>query len=184
MSEAEQARRSDRAEHREDPGGEPGTGRRVRSSTWRRWLGLAIGILVVSGALVAVFHDREGDDGGDGGEDDRRRAAAAAAAEPTEASHEWPSSYAGPVWITVDAGDTTPRTIVIRWGPWERRIIHESADPVTYEFAKSPDDVGEPTVPTAVRVEPGAEVTFGSGATPPADAVDVNAGWTRVDDAS
>lgn len=157
---------------------------RTAPPRWRKWLGLAIGVVVASGALAAVLHDRggDGDDGGGGGRDARRSEASPAGAEQTtETSYEWPNTYAGPVWITVDAPDAVPRTITIRWGPWERRIIHEAADPVTYEFAKSPDDLGEPTVPTLVRVEPGAEVTFGSGSTPPPDAVDVNPGWTRTD---
>jgi hypothetical protein len=149
---------------------EPSDGRRSRG---RAWLGLAVGIVIVSGALVVVLNDPD-DEGGDGDPVPSVRTPGQGA---SQSIFEWPASYAGPVWITVDAADAAPRTITIRWGPWERRIVHEGADPVTYEFSKNPGE----TVPTTVRVDPAAEVSFGSG-TPPVDAVDVNAGWTQAAD--
>jgi hypothetical protein len=77
------------------------------------------------------------------------------------------------VWITVEAPDSDVRTIVVTWGAWQRRIVHEGSDVASYRFTKDPGA----TVPIVVDVEPDAVVTFGSG-TPPPDSEDVNAGWT------
>jgi hypothetical protein len=145
--------------------GTAGPGRR-RSA----WVGLVIGIIAVSGALVAVLHDR-------GGEDE-------VSPPPDEAvkiSHEWPAEYSGQVWITVDADDASPRSVTISWGPWERTFVHESADPLTYWFTKAPPKPGDANVPATVRIEPGAGVTFGQG--PPAvGALDRSTGWDDTSD--
>jgi hypothetical protein len=161
----------------------PGGGARHRST----WLGLLIGVVAVSGALIAVVHDRGGDAGDAGRAGDADRAAArsgpvATSHARTEWTHEWSAAYSGPVWITVDAGDAGVRTVVIRWGPWQRRIVHETADPVTYVFKKDPTRAGDRLVPTTIHVEPGAEVAFGQGATPPTNSIDVNDGWTAAPD--
>jgi hypothetical protein len=145
--------------------GTAGPGRR-RSA----WAGLVIGIIAVSGALVAVLHDR-------GGESE-------ASPQPDEAvkiSHTWPATFGGQVWITVDADDATPRSVTIDWGPWERRFVHESADPVTYWFTKDPPKPGDDNVPATVRIEPGAKVTFDQGP-PPVGALDRSTGWEHAPD--
>jgi hypothetical protein len=136
-------------------------------------VGLVVGVIAVSGALFAVASGT-GDD-----ETTRERVA-----RSSTYGHEFPADYAGPVWVTVDAVDATAHTVTIAWGPWERRIIHEDEAPVTYVFTKNPPEPGDENVPTTVTVEPDAEVTFGNGPTPPADAVDVNADWTATDDTS
>lgn len=146
---------------------------------WVGLVGLAIGIIAVSGALVAVLHDR--DDSGDD-EDD---AAPELPEGATEDSYEWPAEYAGPVWITVDAEDDSTRTVTIRWGPWQRRITHAKDEPTTYVFNKDANGVDNEAVPATVRIEPGADVEFGSGEDPPAESEVVDSGWTPVaDDAS
>lgn len=142
------------------------------------WIGTVLGAVAVSGALVAVLHQSDGDSG------DRPAGASEQVGPPPAAGrqhwkHEWPATYAGPVWITVDPPDDVPRTVTITWGPWQRQILHDDAAPVTYLFGKSPTAAGDATVPTAVDVDPAAVVTFGSG-TPPPEAVDINDGWTRV----
>lgn len=142
------------------------------------WVGTTVlGAVAVSGALVAVLHQRDDPNGSD-------RPAGASPGQPPAAGrrhwqHEWAASYAGPVWITVDPPDDVPRTITITWGPWQRQLLHDGAAPKTYSFEKSPTGQGEETVPTSVDVDPAAVVMFGSG-TPPDGAVDVKAGWTRV----
>jgi hypothetical protein len=138
------------------------TGRRGR----RRWLvlvGVIVGAVAVSGALVA--QQRESD-------------------EPPAATtwrHTWPAEVSGDVWITVDAEDSATRTITIRWGPWQRPILHSTADPVTYVFTKDPTPPGEDPVPITVDVVPGATVEFGDGP-PPSPNEDVNADWVPVQD--
>jgi hypothetical protein len=133
---------------------------------------LVVGVIAVSGALIAVVSAS-----GDGDEPKPGRPV-----EESSYDHEFPADYAGPVWITVDAADAGARTITIAWGPWERRIIHEDAGPVTYVFTKNPPSPDDENVPTTVTVEPAARVEFGNGPTPPAGAVDVNADWTSADD--
>ena len=90
--------------------------------------------------------------------------------------HTYPAEHEGAVWIRVQASDLESRTIVIRWGPFQREITHRAIWPVTYTFEKGPG----PTVPTTVTVADGAgvDVTFGHGDAPPLGAVDVNDGWT------
>jgi hypothetical protein len=134
-----------------------------------------IGIVVVSGAYVAVFHD-SGDDG--------ERASLRVQQqeeEAVEASHEWPAAYSGQVWITVTAADAAPRSVTIRWGPWERHFVHDSDEPVSYWFTKDPPKPGDENVPATVRIEPGADVTFDQG-TPPVGAVDTSTGWDPAPD--
>ena len=137
--------------------GDVGTGRRGR----RRWLvlvGVIVGAVAVTGALAA--QQRESD-------------------EPPAATtwrHTWPAEVSGDVWITVDAEDAATRTITLRWGPWQRPILHSTADPVTYVFTKDPTPPGEDPVPITVDVVPGATVEFGDGP-PPRPNEDVNADW-------
>jgi hypothetical protein len=124
-----------------------------------------IGIVVMSGALLAVLHDRDSDD---------------PPPEPqakTEWTHHYPADYAGPVWITVDAPDDAPRTLVIRWGPYQKRIHHDVAEPTIYLFNKDSVDASGESAPTTIHVEPGAVVTFGQGTNPPVGSLDVNDGW-------
>jgi hypothetical protein len=141
---------------------EVGRGRRHR----RRWpvlVGVIVGALAVSGALMAQLRKTD---------------------EPPPAktwTHTWPAEVSGEVWITVDAEDVATRTITIRWGPWERPILHTSADPVTYVFTKDPTPQGEDPVPITVDVVPGATVEFGDGP-PPSPNEDVNADWVRAQD--
>jgi len=135
------------------------------------WAGLVIGVIAVSGALAAVLY-AGGDDGTAQDNEPTSRVPEAA----VEKSHEWPAAYAGQVWITVTAPDDAPRSVTIRWGPWERRIVHESAEPTTYWFTKDPPEPGGQNVATTVRIDPGADVTFDQG-TPPVGAVDVNDDW-------
>jgi hypothetical protein len=161
--------------------------RRARSNSrgaGRVWasVGTILGAIAVSGALIAVLHQR------DQGNDGDRPAGATDETGPPKATgrqhwqHEFPDGYAGPVWITVDPPDDLPRTITITWGPWQRQLLHDGNEPGTYLFAKSPTAPGEATVPTSVDVDPAAVVTFGQGKSPPRDAVDVNEGWIRVAD--
>lgn len=134
-------------------------------------VGLVIGVVVVSGALVAVTRD--------GGGADEEDAAPDRQDGPTEVTHEFPADYGGQVWITVTAADSAPRSVTIRWGPWEKRFVHESADPVSYWFLKDPPQPGDENVPTTVRIEPSADVTFDQG-TPPVGARDASTGWEHA----
>lgn len=141
------------------------------------WIGGAIGAMAVSGALVAVLNEHDnGEGGGTGGAGEAGDSADETVPEPgqTHWRYTYPESYAGPVWITVEAPDNRVRQVTITWGAWQRRLVHEDVEPTTYLFNKSPG----PTVPIAVDVEPEATVTFGSG-TPSPDAEDINAGWTQ-----
>lgn len=146
---------------------------------------MVVGALVVAGAVAAVLHGPEGTDTvGDGPAGDREiedgeieDGEVTAEGRRPRWEHEYPTSYTGPVWITVTAPDDVARTVTIDWGPWRRRIVHDGTGPVSYRFTKDPG----PTVPTVVHVEPAATVQFGSGRPPPEGATDVNAGWERTD---
>ena len=144
----------------ETDGGGEGRVRRVR----RRWpvlVGAIVGAVAFSGALLA--QQRDGD-------------------EPPPATrweHTWPPEVSGQVWITVDAEDAATRNVTIRWGPFERPILHTSADPMTYVFTKEPTPEGESSVPITIDVEPGAVVEFGDGP-PPSPSEDVNSDWVEV----
>jgi hypothetical protein len=87
----------------------------------------------------------------------------------------------GPVWITVDAPDDAPRTLVIRWGAHQKRIHHDLADPTIYVFSKDSIDTSGESVLTTVHIEPGAVVTFDQGADPPVGSLDVNDGWEEAE---
>jgi hypothetical protein len=148
-----------------------------RSAGARRWawIGGVAGALAVSGALLAVLYERGGREpaGGDG--------MSGGATEQvdeefgrTKWRHDFPDSYSGPVWITVESPDSRVRDVTINWGVWEKRFTHDGTEPASYRFSKDPG----PSVALTVKVEPGAKVTFSSG-TPPADAEDINAGWTK-----
>jgi len=160
------------AEGAAGPGAGRGAGRRRGI-----WAGLVIGIVAVSGALGAVLY-------GDGGPDGHEPAARQPDEPdgPVEVSHEFPASYGGQVWVTINAGDDAPRSVTIRWGPWERRLVHESDGPVSYWFTKNPPKPGDENVPTTVRIEPAADVDFDQG-TPPVGAVDASTGWDPAPDA-
>jgi hypothetical protein len=138
----------------------------------RRWwvIGGVLGAIAVSGGLVAVLGGTSGDADEPGGQVE-----GTLDGERVEWRHEFPEAHAGDVWITVEAADESPRTVTITWGEWQRRLSHDASGRQTYVFTKNPG----PTVETVVRAEPAAVVTFGTG-TPPAEAEDVNAGWTRV----
>jgi hypothetical protein len=126
-------------------------------------LGVAVGIAAVSGALMAMMRKGE---------------------EPEPANrwrHTWAAELSGQVWVTVDAEDSATRRVTLRWGPWQRQILHASADPVTYVTIKSPTPEGEDPVPITVDVNPGAVVTFGEGP-PPSPSEDVSQNWTRAAD--
>lgn len=89
------------------------------------------------------------------------------AAAPTSFSHTFPAEYEGPVWVTITAPDAQPRSVVLRWGPWQKPFTHQGVGPATYAFGKGATKPGEQTVPTTVDIEPGATVEFGQGAPPP-----------------
>jgi hypothetical protein len=154
--------------------GTAGLGR--RSGRRGAWAGLVIGIIVVSGAVVAVLHDH-----GDDGDGDGREASPQQQDEPVEISHEWPAAYGGQVWITITAADAAPRSVTIRWGPWERHFVHESDEPLSYWFTKNAPKPGDENVPTTVTVSPGADVAFDQG-TPPVGAIDQSTGWEPAPD--
>ena len=99
---------------------------------------------------------------------------------PVEFTHTYPAAYDGPVWITVSAPDVGVRTVTIDWGPWQRRIMHESAEPASYWFGKEANEPGRAELLT-ITVEPEADVEFHQGE-PPADATDVREEWVRVED--
>lgn len=90
--------------------------------------------------------------------------------------HTYSKDHEGPVWVRVFSLDGRQRDVLIRWGPYQRAIVHRSIWPVTYVFDKG----AGPTVPTTVTVSDGAgvSVTFGEGDGPPLGSVDVNDGWT------
>lgn len=136
-------------------------------------VGVVIGVIAVSGALFAVV-SAAGDD-----DSPEREPPPDAASEPGKFEHQYPATYDGPVWVTVDAPDATPRTVTIQWGDYQRVVMHEGAEPHAYVFDKSANEPGE-EVPTFVIVEPAAEVEFASGPTPPADADDVNRDWSLI----
>lgn len=138
-------------------------------------VGVVAGAAAVSVAVLAVLNERP--DRGSATASGASAGTTAAAGEEAGQSqwrHTFPDDYTGPVWITVDSPDARVRTVTIVWGAWKRNILHQGAEPVPYLFAKG----SGPNIPVAVAVEPHAIVTFGSGAEPPADAEDVNAGWT------
>ncbi len=139
------------------------------------WAGLVIGIIAVSGAFVAVLHDRGGGNGEEASAQRQQQD------EPVEVSHEWPATYGGQVWITVTAADAAPRSVTIRWGPWEKHFVHESDEPLSYWFTKDPPAPGAENVPATIRIEPGADVTFDQG-TPPVGAIDTSTGWEPAPD--
>jgi hypothetical protein len=130
---------------------------------------------VVSGAVAAVLHG----DGEDEPEQAARRTPSPDLPDPSSDSHEFDADYTGPVWITVDANDATPRNVLISWGDWQRPIVHQTADPVSYEFTKERAETAVTNAPAMVEVEPSAEVTFHQG-DPPNDAIDVNEDWIEV----
>jgi hypothetical protein len=134
-----------------------------------------IGVVAVSGALAAVVYGGGDEQGAD------REPGGGPPEQAVEVTHEWPATYGGQVWITVDAPDDAPRSITIRWGPWERRIVHDTAEPTTYWFTKDTPQPGDESVPATVRIDPGADVTFDQG-TPPVGAVDVSDDWDAVAD--
>jgi hypothetical protein len=134
-----------------------------------------IGVLVVSGAVWAVLHGDNEDES-----EDAERTPSPELADATSTDHLFPPEYIGPVWITVDAADATPRDVTIRWGDWERIIVHQSAEPVIYEFTKERAETAETNVAAEVEVDPGADVTFDQGPEAPEDAVDVNEGWLEI----
>jgi hypothetical protein len=144
-----------------------------RSHDRRRgvWVGLVIGVIVVSGALLAVFQS--------GGDDE---APPQQADGPREFTHEFPADYGGQVWITVTSPDDSPRQVTIRWGPWEKRFVHESDEPLTYWFTKDPPKPGAENVPVTVTVDPGADVTFDQG-TAPLEAIDKSTEWDEAPEA-
>lgn len=156
------------------PGGAAAPGReeeRLRRLGRGTIAGLVIGVIVVSGALVAVVAGPGGGGDGGGGE---------APPGPAEFTHTYPAAYDGPVWVTVSPPDGGVRTVTIDWGPWQRRVVHQGAEPASYWFSKGVDEAGEPAALT-VTVEPGAEVEFHRGE-PPAGATDVRKEWVRVAD--
>lgn len=164
------------------------TPRHGRKPSARALIGLAVGALAVSGAIVAVLTDREGpataEDANGSGEagDGEPEVLTGADGEPMDLDTEWlhtfDEDHEGVVWITVTAPDTEVRSVTVSWGPWERHITHATTDPASYHFSKN---LG-PTVTTVVRVDPAAHVTFGQGA-PPEGAIDVNDGWERIPEA-
>jgi hypothetical protein len=145
-----------------------------------------VGAAAVSGAVIAVLNERDDDPGG--GEDvaDEQPAEPGdtfgdeAGDEPGEDPgqsqwrHTFEPTYTGPVWITVQAPDSRVRTLTITWGAWQRQVIHEGTDAVSYLFTKG----GGENIPIAVEVAPDAVVEFGFG-TPPEGAEDINEDWTR-----
>ena len=141
-------------------------------------VGAVAGAAAVSVAVLAVLNERP-DRGSAPASGDGEGTSLAAAEEPGRSQwrHTYPDDYTGPVWITVDSPDARVRTVTIVWGAWERGILHEGAEPMTYLFAKG----SGPNIPVAIAVEPDATVTFGSGVEPPDGAQDVNAGWTPND---
>jgi hypothetical protein len=131
--------------------------------------------------LAAVLYG--GDGGADGsGSAARQRNEPDGLDGPVEVSHEFPASYGGQVWITISAADDAPRSVTIRWGPWERRLVHQSDGPVSYWFTKDPPKPGDENVPTTVRIEPRAEVDFAQG-TPPVGAIDASNDWDHAAEA-
>jgi hypothetical protein len=136
---------------------------------------MLVGVLVVSGAVWAVLHGDNEDDGEAEG-----RTPPPDLPDATSTEHLFPADYVGPVWITVEAADATPRDVTIRWGTWERIIVHQSAEPLVYEFTKERAETAETNVPAVVEVDPGADVAFDQGTEAPEDAVDVNEGWLEI----
>lgn len=156
--------------------------RRSKSRVGVRLAVVAVGAVVVSGAVVAILNEGgEDDDGEEEASDNTDPTSVEPANEPDETSwnHRYPEHYVGPVWITVETDDGTARNITITWGPWQRKAVHDGAAPLTYLFRKDSEDL----VTVVVDVEPpvDADVTFGHG-DPPNDGIDVNAGWVHLDD--
>jgi hypothetical protein len=157
------------AERTADPEG-------ARAAASRRrgvWLGLVIGVIVVSGALVAVLQDP--------GSGDDRDAAPEPQEGPVEVTHAFPADYIGQVWITISAPDAAPREVTILWGPYEKHLVHQSADPKTYWFTRDAITTEADNIPATVQIEPGADVEFDQGMAP-IGAIDASTGWEESPD--
>ena len=143
----------------------------TREAGPRVWVGVAVGVVLVAGALLAVAYER--DDGAGAGDDGGGPEAR------SEYVHEFEAAYTGDVWIEVDAPDDAVRTVTITWGEWQRQVIHETDAPAAYAFRKLDAQAEGEVVPTEVTVEPAAEVTFHAGELPDG-AIDVNEDWVEV----
>jgi hypothetical protein len=128
---------------------------------------------VMSGALLAVLHDRTDSDAD----------ASPQREEKTEWTHNYPADYVGPGWITVDVPDDAPRTLVIRWGAWQKRVHLDLDAPTVYVFSKDSIDESGESVPTTISVEPAAVVTFDQGPNLPVGSEDLrDAVWEPATD--
>lgn len=104
-------------------------------------------------------------------------AATGSAAPSARYEHQFAESYAGPVWITISS-EADAAAVMITWGPYSVSFEHRGAT-ASYWFTKSAADAPGAGVPVTVMVAPAATVTFHEGE-PPADAIDVNEGWTQA----
>lgn len=98
------------------------------------------------------------------------------AAPSARYEHQFDESYAGPVWITITS-EADAADVLLTWGPYSVSFEHRGPS-ASYWFTKSAADAPGTGVPVAVMVAPAATVTFHEG-DPPADAIDVNEGWTQ-----
>lgn len=140
---------------------------------------MIIGVIAVSGAVIAALYQPDANDTGTGDPDTDGTVSDGTVVSDfrTEWEHTFPTGYSGPVWITVTTPRAEPCTLTITWGPWQREILHADAESITYHFRKdNPND----SVPIVVTAQPAAGVTFGTGP-PPIAAIDVNEGWERAE---
>lgn len=140
-------------------------GGRSRPPRRRWWAGFLVGVaggMLVTAIVVLV------------------RGQDAASPPPAAYEHSFPPEVTGDVWISITAEDEAPRLVTITWGRWRRRLVHASGEKVSYVFTKAEGGPDTTVVPTIVVVDPGAEVTFGTGPAPQ-PAIDVRSDWVALD---
>jgi hypothetical protein len=94
-----------------------------------------------------------------------------------ETTNLFPSSYRGPINLTVCSSSTTPETVHLHlvWGGKHQSV--ELTNVTTQGRAVTTEKEGLDSTPLTVFISPPAQVSWSTGTL--AHAVDINAGWTR-----
>lgn len=91
--------------------------------------------------------------------------------------HIHPKDYLGVIWtrlIPVQLG--VPHRLTLRWGPYIKTVEMMPDGPVSLMHHKT----GADDIVLHVSVEPEAKITFGQGAAPDENWVNIDEGWTRT----